>query len=127
VCEICGQPGTDIHHIIRRARWTDGFMVAGNVLFVCKECHIGLHSHKIDESPYKETANKAYREWIEAGRPRDEIARHLKRKRRSAAKEREREMKNKSRRKWYAAHKDEINAARREKYRKTRKKSCEKT
>lgn len=45
LCRVCGQPATDMHELVYRSQ--GGQISLSNSLAVCRDCHRGLHSHRI--------------------------------------------------------------------------------
>jgi hypothetical protein len=43
ICEACGRPAVDIHHINGRGKGKD---VIGNLIGLCRKCHERAHSSK---------------------------------------------------------------------------------
>lgn len=46
-CIICGNKGTDAHHIIERKLWSDGGYYVDNGATLCEDCHILAESTEI--------------------------------------------------------------------------------
>lgn len=46
LCEICGRPGDDAHHVIRR-RFKSIITLPANGLWLCRECHIWVHNNPL--------------------------------------------------------------------------------
>ncbi len=42
-CEVCGEPGSEPHHIVPLSR--GGCNTLSNLLYLCKSCHNRRHNH----------------------------------------------------------------------------------
>lgn len=63
-CRCCGKPGTDLHHILYRAR--GGRDEASNLITLCRSCHTAEHSHVL--KVYGADAASVTFEWHESMR-----------------------------------------------------------
>lgn len=46
ICERCSAArSTDVHEVIRRSQWRDGFLVSENLRALCRPCHTWVTEH----------------------------------------------------------------------------------
>lgn len=51
VCKMCGDKGSDIHHITYERLFNE---VLDDLIFLCRKCHEKIHGHKIGGNGYEE-------------------------------------------------------------------------
>ena len=61
ICELCGKPGADAHHMVSRAKNRFLRHSINNGCYLCKGCHMGFHN-KESQTLWK---------WFEENRPDD--------------------------------------------------------
>lgn len=57
-CEVCGMEACDLHHIERRIKGVKRLDKVGNIIALCRSCHIKAHDNNIS----KEELIKIHRE-----------------------------------------------------------------
>lgn len=53
LCQLCGKQATDIHHIEHRQKNNPELDKAENLIALCRECHIWVHSNNTYETKQK--------------------------------------------------------------------------
>ena len=56
LCEVCGKVAVDIHHIKYKSR--GGTDEIGNLIALCRPCHVKAHNEQLKESELKEIHSK---------------------------------------------------------------------
>ena len=72
ICQICGEPGTDAHHILCAGYFKDQYYKLDNGITLCRKCHVLAHRGKFGASNKgKYTPEKAAQELMNraSGRP----------------------------------------------------------
>ena len=69
ICQRCHSAASiDVHEVIRRSQWSDGFLVRDNLRALCRACHTWITEHPA------EAAKEGFSDW---SWNRDKYLRHV--------------------------------------------------